>query len=209
MRRTGGYNTQSSNILERIRTELRTLILNNLNLSLADEQLLLSYSSEPFPDLWRDNIEALKTRWNWIKRSKLALNLAKALQIDKVANIVAAYPGRVRLKKPLDPSQDGPRPNTEHIINNFRNASRKVLKDRKTYHQYEGHCCKGVDCIEVVPYDKYLWLFLDMIKKHPPSKEGYLWLFLDKIQQHPPSEEDHYAQMERLTEKMTLVDKYE
>jgi hypothetical protein len=135
--------------LENIQKELKSTVLDDLLLSVLDERLLSAHSPTPCPDLRVNDIEALKARWDWIKRAKLALNVAKAAQILKVADLLASCPGKLLLKKPLDPSQDGPRPNTEHIVNNFRSAARKVLKDRKTHHEYRGGCCKGIDSIEV------------------------------------------------------------
>lgn len=49
------------------------------------------------------------------------------------------------------------------------------------------HCYKGVDCIELVPYDKYLWLFLDTIREYPPEDEDQLQNvegLLDKLTMH-------------------------
>jgi hypothetical protein len=159
----------------RLYNNLCSSVLRESHLPPLDEAILSAYSSRPCPKLDRDNLEALKARWDWIKETKLALNIAKAEQLNKVADIIATYPGKIRLKKPLDPSQDGPRPNTQHIVNNFRGAARRVLKDRKTNHENRVRCRKGVDCIELVPYDKYLWFFLETIRDYPPaSKEQTL-----------------------------------
>jgi hypothetical protein len=127
-------------------------------------------------------LPALKVRWDWIKQGKLVLNATKAEQINRVADMIADYPRRLRLKKPLDPSQDGPRPNTGHIVNSFRGAAKRVMKDRHVNHWYPVRCCKGVECIEVIPYDKYLWLFLDTIKRYPPADEEQdVEAFLEKL----------------------------
>lgn len=155
--------------LRKVETELKGIILRELQLSELDEAILSAQTSKPCPNLDQNNLTVLKERWNWIKQGKLVLNAAKAKQINEVADIVADYPGRLRLKKPLDPSQDGPRPNTQHIINGFRGAAGRVLKDRHVNHWYRVRCCKAVDCIEVIPYDKYLWLFLDTVKRYPPA----------------------------------------
>lgn len=109
-------------------------ILGELNLTILDKELLSAHSWHPCPDLDQNEVESLKARWEWIKESKVALNAAKARQISMAADIIADYPGRLRLKKPLDPSQDGPRPNTQHIADGFRGAAKRVLKDRRVIH---------------------------------------------------------------------------
>lgn len=157
--------------LRRVETELKGTILTELRLSDVDEAILSAHSSKPCPKLDQNNLSALKLRWDWIKQGKLMLNAKKAEQINMVADVIADYPGRVRLKKPLDPSQDGPRPNTQHIINGFRGAATRVLKDRHINHYYKASCCKGVECIEVIPYDNNLSLFLDTLKKYPVANE--------------------------------------
>jgi hypothetical protein len=87
---------------------------------------------------------------------------------SKVADLMVMYPSM--LKMPLEPSQNGPRPNIAHVINKFRVNSISSLKDRKlvTSPPLGRHCTLGVDLIQLVPYDRSLWLILETLEKHPP-----------------------------------------
>lgn len=82
------------------------------------------------------------------------------------ADLIAEYPGKIKLKKPMDPSQDGPRPNVHHIENYFRSRARKVKQDRCLKHKDSVRCTDGVDLADLVPYDKCLWVLLDVLERY-------------------------------------------
>ena len=71
-------------------------------------------------------------------------------------------------------------------------------------------CCKGVDGIELVPYDKYLWLFLDTIKKYPPASEDHLLRnverLLDKLTLHE-SLGKQFRYPEKIATSISVVNK--
>lgn len=75
------------------------------------------------------------------------------------------------LKKPFDPSQDGPRLNNKHIENRLRYTASRTLRDRNLHHQKAPKCIEGADVIPLVPYDKYLWSFLDYVESHSSADD--------------------------------------
>jgi len=97
------------------------------------------------------------------------MNAEEARQVTISANLIAEYPGKLKLKKPLDPSQDGPRKNFGHIGSCLRPRAKKVLKYRKLSHVFV-RCHKGADLIELVPYDSHLQFYLNMLDKYPHEK---------------------------------------
>ncbi|KAH8770322.1 hypothetical protein BGZ57DRAFT_441715 [Hyaloscypha finlandica] len=166
-----GYEGPSNyDIIEPLIDEMISDIRGHLRLELPDIDLIRS--STDFPAPLDSSFNNLLNRWFWITDAKEKMNITKANQWNKAADLLEAYPAM--LKKPLDPSQDGPRPNTAHIANRFRGNAKRCLRDRKLVHPRHRPqarwfpCVAGVDLIELVPYDRYLWVFLDTLKKHPP-----------------------------------------
>jgi len=159
-------------VLDDIREYLVDSINEVLNVNPFDIALLENFSSEPIPvisQLRNSGVDAFWPRWVWIKKAKLKMNAEKARQVTISADLIAEYPGRLKLKKPLDPSQDGPRKNFQHIESCLRMRAKKVLKDGKLSHTFVG-CHNGADLIELVPYDSHLQFYLEMLEKYPPEK---------------------------------------
>ena len=158
-----------------LRDFLIASIRDHLRLDTLDLDLLRPYASTDYPGspiMLNSSCEDLLIRWLWIKEAKKRLNAVKAGQLDRVTDLIMAYPGKVMLKKPLDPSQEGPRPNVLHIANTFRSNAKRMLRDSKFVHSPPNcRCTQGVDLIELVPYDQYLWLFLETLEKHPPADD--------------------------------------
>lgn len=134
----------------------------------VDRQLLNPHASTPYPATFGPNYLALGAQWKWIKEAKANLNMARAKEWNMTADLIAEYPGKLMLKKPLDPSQDGPRKNMQHIERTFRMNAKKILNDHhlslSTNHT---RCTTNVELLAVVPYNTYLLLFLDTISRHP------------------------------------------
>lgn len=94
----------------------------------------------------------------------------RAHQLEVVAELISQSPGKTILKRRLDPSQDAPRPNVDHISRQLRAAAVKSSRNPKIPHlMVIPKCGEGVETIELVPYDRYLWLFLKGMDKHPPG----------------------------------------
>ncbi|ERF73744.1 hypothetical protein EPUS_00998 [Endocarpon pusillum Z07020] len=110
----------------------------------------------------------LWARWDWVKEAKLKLNATKARQLAIAAGLMSRFPEKLMLKKPRDPLQ-GPRENLAHIEYGFRRRAEKISRDRRIHHQLTRGCYPGVDNIELVPYDRCLWTFLESLEKHPPG----------------------------------------
>jgi hypothetical protein len=106
------------------------------------------------------------------KKQTMKLNEMKARQLTLAADLYCQHPGKLMLKKPLDPSQDGPRPNIRHIKNYLGQRAKRVLADRKFNGPFHGKCCPGIDLIELIPYDRYLMSFLDILERFPVDHEG-------------------------------------
>jgi hypothetical protein len=142
-------------------------IRDHLRLELHDIDLLRSSTGYPPPlDITFENHV---NRWLWIKRAKERMNASKAAQWNKAADLLTSYP--TLLKKTHDPSQGEPRRNTAHITNRFRGNAKRCLNDRRLVHPRNRPCVLGVDLIELVPYDRYLRLFLNTLPKHPPAND--------------------------------------
>ncbi|KAF7508941.1 hypothetical protein GJ744_008497 [Endocarpon pusillum] len=109
----------------------------------------------------------LWARWDWVKEAKLKLNATKARQLVIAADLMSRFPEKLMLKKPRDPLQ-GQRTNLAHIEDGFRRRAEKISRDRRIQHQFVRGCCPGVDNIELVPYDRCLWTFLESLERHPP-----------------------------------------
>ncbi|KAF7942185.1 hypothetical protein BELL_0008g00160 [Botrytis elliptica] len=160
--------------------QMRRLIRVGLNINDHDFDLLVKYGrpcprnadirfdvNGSFPDLkycWE--------YWNWIKNAKMKLNKRKSDQIEFSAYLIEKYP-RV-LKRPLDPSQGAPRPNTTHTVVMLERKAIKTLKNRSLSHHWhsnKGLYKSGRYVIELVPYDRYLRLLLDTLAKYPLDVE--------------------------------------
>jgi len=89
--------------------------------------------------------------------------------MNAAADLVAEYPGKITLKRPLDPSQNGPRPNNKHLEMNLRNRASIASKDRVLNHSRPKRCRRGADMIELVPYDKYLQIYLNYTETYCPT----------------------------------------
>jgi hypothetical protein len=149
--------------------ELRELLVReiqtDLELRTLDEALLRAHSDVDYPQ--RQDDSNAWTRWNWVKDAKLKLNAAKARQFNTMAYLISKHPEKLVVKKGMDPSQGG-RQNLAHIENYFRMCARKASKDGRIHHQYVNRCRAGADNIELVPYDRFLWTFLECLEKYPP-----------------------------------------
>lgn len=153
-----------------LRNNLIWHIRRSLEFSALPEVILSPYASGRLPELWHDRCADFRARWEWFENAIRKINKAKADQQRVLAELMSESPYKYMLKKTLDPSQDGPRPNTAHISNNFRSRAEKIMRNTKiTRFEHWGPkaCFSGVDLIEMVPYDRYLQLFMTFMKQHP------------------------------------------
>jgi hypothetical protein len=163
--------------LDDLKKQMLDVITETLDLSPLALELLSPHNATPYSLILLnlgDDVEYLRTRWNWIKEAKTKLNESKARQLNLAADLYCQYPGKLMLKKPLDPSQDGPRPNFRHVENYLRQRAKRVLSDRKFNGPFHGKCCPSIDLIELIPYDWYLKSFLDTLERFPVGVEGKL-----------------------------------
>ncbi|KAA8575034.1 hypothetical protein EYC84_004255 [Monilinia fructicola] len=154
---------------------MRRNIRAGLDIEFYDLDLLVKHARAPCPPVINIRTETaeqpLNLRnswiyWNWIKDSKRELNNLKSKQLRLSARLVEKYP-RI-LKRPLDPSQGAPRPNTAHLVSTFEVYAMRSLGDRNLYHNWHKHwCIPGTHLVELVPYDRYLWLLFETLDKHP------------------------------------------
>lgn len=93
----------------------------------------------------------------------------RAHQFEMAADLISQSPGKTILKRKLDPSQCPPRPNVDHIARQLRASAVKIRRNPRIPHLMRPRlgCAKGVELIELVPYDRYLWLFQKGMFKHP------------------------------------------
>ncbi|QSZ37674.1 hypothetical protein DSL72_008773 [Monilinia vaccinii-corymbosi] len=161
--------------LDLIIATMRRTIRAGLDIEFYDLDLLGKHARNPRPSTTNMraegaeqplNLHSCWIYWNWIKESKRELNEIKSKQLRSSARLVEKYP-RV-LKRPLDPSQGAPRPNTTHLVANLEAHAMRSLRDRNLYHHWHNNwCIPGTHMVELVPYDRYLWLLLETLDKHP------------------------------------------
>ncbi|TGO30658.1 hypothetical protein BPAE_0004g01170 [Botrytis paeoniae] len=162
--------------LDYIISKMRRLIGVGLTINDHDFDLLVKYG-RPCPrntDIGLDgnesflNLKHCWDYWNWIKNAKMKLNKRKSDQIRFSAHLIEKYP-RV-LKRPLDPSQGAPRPNTTHVVVMLERQAIRALENRNLSHYWDHHqglYKAGRYVIELVPYDRYLRFLLDTLAKYP------------------------------------------
>lgn len=111
----------------------------------------------------------LVDRWQWAKEAKRNQNKEKAQQLLLAADLITNFPTKLMVKKPTDPSQGAPRRNLRHIESGLRLRAKKALQNGQlTFSNGSKSICrKGTDNIELLPYDRYLCFFMDMLKEHP------------------------------------------
>ncbi|KAF7911128.1 uncharacterized protein EAF01_002636 [Botrytis porri] len=166
--------------LDLLISKMRRLIRAGLNINDDDFDLLVKCGRPLLcnTDVGFDenesflNLKNCWNHWNWIKHAKVRLNKRKSDQIRFSANLMEKYP-RV-LKRPLDPSQGAPRPNTTHTVVMLERLAMRTLRDRNLSHYWDRNqslYMSGRYIIELVPYDRYLRLLLDTLAKYPLDVE--------------------------------------
>jgi len=143
----------------------------SLRLSTLQEEILMPFRSGYLPSLDDTRCDNLRARWNWIKKAIDRINKSKTRQRAFLAQIMSVDPWKSMLKKPLDPSQAGPRPNTAHIAARFEGNSEKSSRNTSIPKSFNGQCAYGIDLIELVPYDRYLGVFFKASEKYPPNSD--------------------------------------
>jgi hypothetical protein len=143
------------------------------------------------------------------KKQTMKLNEMKARQLTLAADLYCQHPGKLMLKKPLDPSQDGPRPNIRHIKNYLGQRAKRVLADRKFNGPFHGKCCPGIDLIELIPYDRYLMSFLDTLERFPVDHEGVEGklksMFIDEGTKKPEEDRKPFQYPENIAADIEIV----
>jgi hypothetical protein len=146
-------------------------IRNRLDGSGLDLDLLAKYGRSPRPvlvDPFEDARQWLQHGWHywqWFKDAKLKLNAWKADQLKLAADLVERYPYVV--KQTADPRQYVEVCNISHISNRLRTSANKAFRERKLIHLDPGSVKAPPYLVEIIPYDRYLWLLLDTLEKHP------------------------------------------
>ena len=198
--------------LDDLRKQMLDVINEEIDLCPIALELLAPHNATPYSLVLLnlgDDVEHLRTRWNWIKEAKTKLNQAKARQLALAADLFCQYPGKLMLKKPLDPSQDGPRPNVRHIENYLRQRAKRVLADRKFKGPFRGKCCPGIDLIELIPYDWYLKSFLDTLERFPVDHEGIEGklksMFIDEGTEKPEEDYNPFQYPENIATNIEIV----
>lgn len=156
-------------------SSLRMNLIGNIEISLRlsalQEDILTPFGSGRLPALDDTQYANLRARWAWIRNAIGRINKSKTRQRSFIAQLMSADPWKSMLKKPLDPSQAGPRPNTAHIAARFKGNSEKSLHNTTIPKSFGGHCAYAVDLIELVPYDRYLALFFNACEKYPLNSD--------------------------------------
>jgi hypothetical protein len=96
------------------------VIGSHLRLEPLDIEILRPYACGDYPASLDSSFANLLNQWLWVKPAKEKINIVKAGQWNKVADLLMTSPGNYMLKKPLDISQAGPTPKVAHVINTFR-----------------------------------------------------------------------------------------
>ncbi|KAF4632656.1 hypothetical protein G7Y89_g5478 [Cudoniella acicularis] len=157
------------NLQENLRNGFKNQINATVGLNDVQKAILAPYGPQQYPIVLGDSYQNLVTLWKWTKSAILNINAVKAQQRNKIADLISKYPGKIMLKKPQDPSQAGPRFNTEHISKWFRDAAKRSLQNRKIPKKGTGRCYHALELIELIPYDRCLWSFLGTLERYPPE----------------------------------------
>jgi hypothetical protein len=91
--------------------DLKLHLINQVQASVTvtqlQQEILSPYASGPYQALPLTQIADLRAHWEWIKEATLKINETKGRQRHLIADLLTEYPGKVMLKRPLDPSQSG------------------------------------------------------------------------------------------------------
>jgi hypothetical protein len=146
-------------------------ITRQLDLNECDIELLRPFATTDFPVRLGHSQPELIREWQWIKEAKVKMNETKAWQSNKLADLIEEYPGM--LKRRLDP-QNYPSYNSLALIKPLRVHANYALGHRRfqirPWGQKRG-CTWTFDHIEIVPFDRDLWIFLDIMESHPPEND--------------------------------------
>jgi hypothetical protein len=136
-----------------------------------EKSVYLPHTTNPFPDQEEArsmDSDILSARWRWIKETWISMGRSKCRQLNMAADMLSEIPGRSALKKPLDPSQH-PRSSVDHIARFLRGKAKKYAESHIPPHKRRPKCMAGAELIELVPYDRYLRIFLGALEKYPPG----------------------------------------
>ncbi|KAF8644231.1 hypothetical protein AX16_008586 [Volvariella volvacea WC 439] len=109
-------------------------------------------------------VSDLRAHWDAIHGAEVSLNQTKSAQLNRLADLIIAYPGY--LKSISDNSQE-PRNNPQHQARMLREAGQRMLKPQLADRQIMSAHIFGQRRFPLVPYDRYLKLFLRVIEKFP------------------------------------------
>ncbi|EPE28132.1 hypothetical protein GLAREA_04923 [Glarea lozoyensis ATCC 20868] len=165
------YDAWKADMHTDLRKRLADQIHETAMLDEYEKSVYLSHTTKPFPDQEEGrsmDLDILSARWRWIKETWISMGKAKCRQLNMAADILSEMPGRVALKKPLDPSQTPPS-SADHIVRLLRGKGKRYAESHIPPHRRRPKCVAGAELIELVPYDRYLRIFLGALEKYPPS----------------------------------------
>jgi len=90
-----------------LKSHLITQIQVSVSVARLEQEILSPYAPRPYQMLFNTRIADLRARWEWIKEATVKINETKSKQQQFIAHLLTEYPGKVMLKKALDPSQSG------------------------------------------------------------------------------------------------------
>jgi len=129
--------------------------------------LLASFSPTPISPLtnWENpTLSSLQLYWTTLKHAQHVLNEIKSSQLRRLADLMTAHPHM--LKMTMDPSQERRR-NVAHLVGYLNQSAKNVhvhVLDRRIVAR------SLFIRFPLVPYDRYLRLFLKVIKRYPPKE---------------------------------------
>jgi hypothetical protein len=162
------YNKQYTRMHIELHQNLLYQVQRTVVLDQRQVAIFLPHSTGPYPVCATDNYDGLLSLWRWIKPAWIRMSSCKSRQLNIAADLLTEFPGKIALKRPLDPSQRGPRVNIDHVVRRLRGDAMRYTKSMKFPHKGMPKCVVGVDVIELLPYDQYLWMFLGTVEKYPP-----------------------------------------
>jgi hypothetical protein len=140
--------------------------------ALADAEhrvpFLSAYSPTPLPHVW-DNatIAGLEARWIALNTAQQVLNDRRASQLRRLAELMTTYPGMLRM---LSDRTRECRQTTAHIVQHLRGSADRIENSQVLSTKAVARALFRFDFLPIVPYDKYLRLFLKVIKRYPASR---------------------------------------
>jgi hypothetical protein len=134
---------------------------------------LSKFSTEPIPDRQHWDISeptSLSKIWKLIDEGEASMNLVKSSQLLRLAKMLADYPGMLRIFQ--GGSQEPRLHFLQHRVDEFERIGRRMLTPQVLGRTFVVKAWFSEHRFPLVPYDRYLKVFLKVLHKFPLQVAG-------------------------------------